>query len=491
MAEAPLIVLTADRPPELQNVGANQTIDHTRIFGKYARSYVPLPCPDALISAQAVLAAIDQAVHDCFSSPAGVVHINCPFREPLATDPVSDEQFASMPGLERWRENDAPHTQHVITNTLPDPHAVARARKIIGSARQGLIIAGGASYTTLDRLVKKRLAGEWPWPVFADVTSNVRVSECPLMISNYDQLLLSPEYRAGCMPDVIIQIGGRCVSKRLYQLIESAKPEHFLRVSASAHQDDPTLSATMRVHCSPRTFFDTVFSDGFRAPSNNKWNQWHSGASKLAASAVAAGLAEPIAITEPGLALNVARELDSGALYLGSSMPIRDMDMFGGAFHDAVEVVANRGASGIDGNIATAAGYSSAWNERTTAIIGDLAALHDLNSLTLLRQEGVKLTLIIVNNDGGGIFHFLPIAHQLDVFERYFATPHGFQFEHAAKMFDLPYARPSTMNEFLKIFRDFAASGGSNIIEVNTNREENVAFHRAIGEAVVKALEGY
>ncbi|MBM3289307.1 MAG: hypothetical protein FJY92_04075 [Candidatus Hydrogenedentes bacterium] len=169
-------------------------------------------------------------------------------------------------------------------------------------------------------------------------------------------------------------------------------------------------------------------------------------------------------------------------------MPVRDFDTYGGLLHKRTLVTANRGASGIDGNIATAAGFARARGHHVTAVIGDLAALHDLNSLALLKQEGVRVTLVILNNDGGGIFHYLPIAEHADVFEKYFATPHGMRFDDAARMFGLPYARPTTRDEFAAALTAAHESGVSAIVEVATHREENLRIHRKIADAVVKAL---
>lgn len=172
-------------------------------------------------------------------------------------------------------------------------------------------------------------------------------------------------------------------------------------------------------------------------------------------------------------------------------MPVRYLDMYSGLFPSLTEVIANRGASGIDGNIATAAGYSKANDCVVTAIIGDLTALHDLNSLSLLKHDSVRVTLIVLNNDGGGIFHFLPIAEHTDVFEKYFGTPHGLHFEDAARMFGLPYARPTTKAEFIEAYKMAQDSATSSIIEVITNREENLRLHRSIGDAVVQALQDF
>ena len=174
-------------------------------------------------------------------------------------------------------------------------------------------------------------------------------------------------------------------------------------------------------------------------------------------------------------------------LYLGSSMPIRDMDMFGVPDGTSDRVLANRGASGIDGCVATAAGVADESGLPLTAIVGDMACLHDLNSLALLRRTPV--TLIVVNNNGGGIFSFLPVAAHTDIFESHFGTPHGLHFEHAAAMFDIPYHGPSGREEFEETYLATVRSGNRSLIEVNTDREENARIHRRIENAIRAGLE--
>jgi 2-succinyl-5-enolpyruvyl-6-hydroxy-3-cyclohexene-1-carboxylate synthase len=196
------------------------------------------------------------------------------------------------------------------------------------------------------------------------------------------------------------------------------------------------------------------------------------------------------AVSEPGVAHRVSRGAASDSVvFVGNSMPIRDMDLFGHARPDGPQVAANRGASGIDGNIATAAGIARATERPVTAVIGDLAALHDLNSLALVRELKVPFVLVVQNNDGGGIFSLLPIAKHREHFEQFFGTPHGLGFEHAAAMYGLPYCQPATHGEFATMFAAALARNGATFIEVRTDRERNVAIHRELDEKIRAALD--
>jgi 2-succinyl-5-enolpyruvyl-6-hydroxy-3-cyclohexene-1-carboxylate synthase len=202
------------------------------------------------------------------------------------------------------------------------------------------------------------------------------------------------------------------------------------------------------------------------------------------------------ALTEPRVArlVSALAPEDSG-LVAAASMPVRDLDAFAVANGPALRVTANRGASGIDGTVATAAGYARGLSRPTTLLLGDLALLHDLNGLLLLR-EGPPVVVVVVNNDGGGIFHFLPVAPGAGegalppaVFEPVFGAPHGLGFEHAARMFGLPYVQPTTANTFTAAYREALASGRSAIIEVRTDRDANAALHRDLQARCARAVE--
>jgi 2-succinyl-5-enolpyruvyl-6-hydroxy-3-cyclohexene-1-carboxylate synthase len=180
---------------------------------------------------------------------------------------------------------------------------------------------------------------------------------------------------------------------------------------------------------------------------------------------------------------------EGGVIFLGNSMPIRDMDMYGSPHGPVVRIAANRGASGIDGNIATALGYAAALGVPVTALLGDLAALHDLNSLALLSNIAAPVVLVVVNNNGGGVFSFLPVAGVSEHFERYFAAPHGLTFEHAATLFELSYARPTTSKMFVDAYGEAVRSKRHWLIEVRTDRGENLRIHRALQEAISRRLD--
>ena len=203
----------------------------------------------------------------------------------------------------------------------------------------------------------------------------------------------------------------------------------------------------------------------------------------MAGEALERSLSEENGLSEPLVARLVSREILAGhGIVVASSMPIRDLDAFGAADGVPVPVVANRGASGIDGTVATAAGYARGSGRPVTLLIGDLALLHDLNSLAMLRD--LPVTVVVLNNDGGGIFSFLPVARHEDFFEPYFGTPQNVGFGAAAALFDLGYERPTTAEEFVSAYRKASSGGGAVLIEVETDRGENVEVHRRILQEV-------
>jgi 2-succinyl-5-enolpyruvyl-6-hydroxy-3-cyclohexene-1-carboxylate synthase len=195
-------------------------------------------------------------------------------------------------------------------------------------------------------------------------------------------------------------------------------------------------------------------------------------------------------LNEPYVARCISRLApERSVLFLGNSMPIRDMDAYGSPEGAAVRVAVNRGASGIDGNVATAAGYARALGVPVTALLGDLALLHDLNSLALVSRIAAPVALVVINNNGGGIFSFLPVAGVRDHFERYFAAPHGLSFEHAAAQFGLAYTAPRTPAGFARAYANALRRGRHALIEVQTERDENLRVHRALQDAIRKRIE--
>jgi 2-succinyl-5-enolpyruvyl-6-hydroxy-3-cyclohexene-1-carboxylate synthase len=482
----PMIVLTADRPPELRDTQANQTIDQVHLFGSYPKWFFDMPCPDPRIDPAMVLTTADHAVHRARGF-GGPVHINCMFREPLA--PVRDGSVTARTtrSLRTWAAGDRPFTAweevKSATTLLPTGlgEQLARARRVT--------LVAGALGDHGDATAVGALAERQSWPVFPDVRSGLRFGpRLPGVVAHADLMLLAERFTARHRPDLVIHVGGRITSKRIAEFIaRSGAP--IVSVSPYPERSDSAHKASRRIVGSVRSFCEAV-EEELSPSGSHAWVDAWSKAHDAAASALAKAQKAAKTLTEPMLARIVTQLLPpQHGLFAGNSMPVRDVDMFGEARAERVEVTANRGASGIDGNLATAAGWADGRGRPATILLGDLSLLHDLNSLALLRDSRQPVTVIAVNNDGGGIFSFLPVAAAGASFEKYFGTPHGLTFESLARGFGLAYARPSSMAMFAKAYKAAAASGSSSVIEVRTDRARSVADHRAVQLAVVRAVE--
>jgi 2-succinyl-5-enolpyruvyl-6-hydroxy-3-cyclohexene-1-carboxylate synthase len=439
-----------------------------------------------------VLTTVDQAVHRARNTAAGPVHLNCAFREPLAPT-VSEGEPPYPVTLSTWREGKGPYTEYAAGQRVLDAAQGAKLLDLVKGAQRGLLVLGELR-NARERRGALALAEGLGWPTLPDVTSGLRLGPMNApFVPYYDQLLLSERFRCRCKPDTVLHVGGRLVSKRLQQHLEAVRPEAYCVVANHPYRQDPGHLVTLRVEADLPSvfacFMGFIESRDHVATGSTEWLAPFRRANEDVKRAVCCALEDSGALTEPGVAQLVSRHAPEGsALFLGNSMPIRDMDMYGAARTDWLTVLANRGASGIDGNVATAIGAAMGAAQPLTAIIGDLALLHDLNSLALLPKTEAPVILVAINNDGGGVFHFLPIAEFEDVFEPYFGTPHGLTFEHAASMVGLAYASVDTEADFVKAYQASLSEGRSALIEVNIDRSENAGFHRALQGAVVDAL---
>jgi 2-succinyl-5-enolpyruvyl-6-hydroxy-3-cyclohexene-1-carboxylate synthase len=500
----PLIVLTADRPPELTDTGANQAINQIDLYKNFARWEHALPCPTTEMPAQALLTAIDQACHRAQGHDPGPVHINCPFREPLAPTKTGDDWTEYLVPVEPWLGSDDPLTTYADAKSVLSQTDVQNLEEILGNTERGIVIIGRLTQKT-DREAAIKIAAKLRWPTLADITAGPFPSD-PIAnhMTHYDLMLASESFADIFRPDTVLHLGGPFVSKRLLLQLESVRPANYVRVLNHGRRDDPSHLCSYRIRSSVSDIADQMSSSkaigeiakrnkNYEKHTNKPWlDQLNEPTCKM--DSVTLSESWPRGgeeITEPFL-IDVLHTLNGKgeALFLGNSMPVRDADMFlpryGG---DKGSIVVNRGASGIDGNIATAIGFANATGERMRIAIGDVATLHDLNSLAMLRNCDPPVTLIVINNDGGGIFHFLPIAQNTDDFEEYFGTPHGLTFQHAAEMFDLNYYEAIEMTKLIGACGKAEKSSRSTIIEVRTDRQENHRLHQNTIEAVRKALD--
>ena len=469
----PLIILTADRPPELRNTGANQTIDQVKIFGDYARFFFDLPCPSKEIPLEVVVTTIDQAVYRAGANFPGPAHINCMFREPLSPLPEKGFTPGNLKPLSRWLKNSQPWTRYTSYEKSLSLQELKNIAQELTAIKQGIIAVGKLSNEAEEKSVLA-LARVLQWPVFADITSGLRLKSDDGRIINYfDQLLLEPALVTRYKPDGVLHLGGRLTSSRWYEFIKKSIPISYITVLNHPLRNDPLHCVTVRVECAVSYFCGSI-QRFLRQRERNDFTARLKKASEGVQQCLLARTKEEASLTPSVLARHIsALPSRETGLFLANSMPIRIMDMFAGVNKNLVRVGANRGASGIDGTIASAIGFANGLGQPCAALIGDLAFLHDLNSLALVKELKVPLVIIVINDHGGGIFSFLPIAAFPGVFEKYFVAPHTFSFELAAKMFQIAYARIRTAREFIDTYRDALGKKGATIIEIEANRDQN------------------
>lgn len=446
MEGLPLILLTADRPDELRGTGANQTIEQREIFGNYVRYFVDMPCPEDSRDISFVERQMEKAVAAVESGP---VHLNWKFREPFGL-----RERAEL-GSREW-VSVTPKTANESTPITLDLEG------------DTLMVAGSCNIREAAAI--RKLAHRIQAPLVADITSNIRA--------------ISPDVGAATglpQPNNVLHVGGRITSKKWLQYTSQIPTCRFIHVTSRDVVVNPNR-LTVERHVGA---LDSLRVNGASSlPFRDAWQQAETHR-RQAVSRVVDAQGDALSETSLASLLGGLLKPEQG-LFIGNSMPIRDLDQC--CFWQetlAVDVAANRGASGIDGLLATATGFANGLGKPTTAILGDLSSLHDLNSLALLANSNAPILLIVINNQAGGIFDMLPVATEcVQHFEKYFATPHSFQFEHAAKMFHLGYAHVQSNSALLQKYSEASTSGRSWVIEVATEREYNQEVRRQLREAI-------
>ncbi|MBI2358725.1 MAG: 2-succinyl-5-enolpyruvyl-6-hydroxy-3-cyclohexene-1-carboxylic-acid synthase, partial [Deltaproteobacteria bacterium] len=429
-ARVPLLVLTADRPAEVWGWGANQTIDQTRIYGSHAKWSVNLLPPDDLGDLlRYVRATSCRALATAVQDPAGPVHINIPFREPLvpeeaaggsepATSSEDGEALIGRPARKAYLEA-VQGTKRLGGEEL---------RSVAGSLRgmrRGLIVCGAQEDPRFPAAVSD-LAARLGYPVLADPLSQVRCGahERGLVIDCYDAFLRSDALCRALAPEVILRFG---------QVPTSQAALNFFRQHARARQiliddggwPDPIHVASEILCADARSVAEDLAGVAEPEPDPQWANRWRT-TSELAREAITAELENMGEFFEGKIFRELAFLLpEEAALFAGNSMPVRDMDGFFPSIAKQIRFAGNRGASGIDGVLSTALGFGAALAVPLVLVVGDISFYHDMNGLFAARKHGPAATIILVNNDGGGIFSFLPQRRYPEYFETYFGTPHG------------------------------------------------------------------
>ena len=477
----PMLVLTADRPAELRDTAANQTVDQVKIFGSYVRWFAELPSPQEPAPAASVLTSVDQAVFRATAAPAGPVHLNVPLREPLAPQPEPLDPAALTRGVERWLAGGNPYTTYATHESHDRP--ITALTRALARCRRGVIVAAELT-TPADQRAVRQLARRWKCPVLADVRSGLRGA--PGVLSHGDLILASAKQAAALKPDFVVQVGARLISKRVQEWVIAARPAVYAVLAPQPSRVDPGHAVTHRVvgdlpgACRALARdVGPLIESGWRA----RWQR----ADRVVVGQLARAFAAPTGLSEPWVARELAHTLRRDETWvLASSMPVRDAELF--ARRAPARVLANRGASGIDGTLATACGAHSS-GAAVTLLTGDLAFLHDLNSMALAPRRGAPLVVVLINNDGGGIFSLLPVAGFPDHFETCFATPHGLAFAAAAQLFGWRHAAPATPAAFRRALAAARDRRGPTLIEVRTERAANAQLHRDLVSRIAASLD--
>jgi 2-succinyl-5-enolpyruvyl-6-hydroxy-3-cyclohexene-1-carboxylate synthase len=473
MDNQPMLILSADRPFELLECGSNQTIRQENLFGSYTRWHMQLPAPSVEIPLKALLSTIGYAVSKTLGSPAGPVHLNLPFREPLEpeTPDLDDPWFTP---LSSWHREDSPSGRAILPERHPDPDSVAMLQDLLSKAERPMIVAGSLPGT--DTAIEVAgLARDLQVPLYADLSSGLRLHGETLP---WQLALPSPEFRKRFRPDLVLHFGGNLISRNPAAAAREWQPEHHIVIRQRPDRFSPDHNVTCSIEASIARTATLLRGSrkgkcGFEAGAADVFF-------RFAAEAVDQEALPEKPVTEISASRLVSRLITSDrALFLSNSMPVRDMDSFAFCGSDCA-VGMNRGASGIDGIISTAAGFADGLGKPVTLLIGDIAFLHDLNALSLPGRLGVPLQIVVLNNNGGGIFSFLPVSECTDIFETHFATPQDYSIRSAAETFGIDYACPQTNAGFIEIYRTASCSSRSTVIEVKSSRQENLLQHRTL-----------
>ena len=485
MAESiPLLLLTADRPPELIDCGANQATEQTAMLRDSVRRVLSMPCPTDAISPRFVLSQASHAWSLAHGMNAGPVQLNCPFRKPLHDAPVPWSRRGEE-DIARWlKQPEQPW--RVQTRDLPAPPAeslYATAESLV-NVKRGLLLAAGT--VGEDAL---HLAEALGWPLIADVRSGLRLGHPHRHHTPHlDRALAPSSSKPGYLPEIVVQLGGRMTSTRVLTFLEEWQGPHLV-VDEQGARHDVAHGAMEIVHAEP-----SLWCDAMRVVL--EVNDYEAAALPDDAMAVQASCERAIedyfernpSLSEPAVLRHISRAIAQGhALFVGNSMPIRDLQAFAAWDGPAIPTFAQRGLSGIDGIVSTAAGCASGIKKPTTLVLGDLTLLHDLNALAMLRHVEVPLTVVVLNNYGGSIFSFLPIAESPS-FSPHFDTPHTLDLAAIAAAMDLQATRATTMDAFQQQYEAALARGHHTLIEVVSSQEGNLKVHRALEAHIASAL---
>jgi 2-succinyl-5-enolpyruvyl-6-hydroxy-3-cyclohexene-1-carboxylate synthase len=480
----PLLVLTADRPPELRGIGAGQTIDQIKLYGSSVRWFCEVGTHEAdddglLHYRSAACRAVAAARGETRPGP---VHLNLPWREPLAPVSVKGAVTATDPLALEGREK-RPLTAVTRIDLEPSAFLLDEMAGHIGDAISGVIVAGRQLDPEL-REPLAHLARASGFPILAEPTSQLRSGphDRSYVISSYDLLLREEHFANSVVPELALRFGEMPTSKPLRSWLAASGADQIV-IDPNGGWNEPSRRAAAILRADPTELASgwAARLEGEERPAPEVWIEAERTAAEALAEALSFG-----EMSEPALhfALGQAHQ-DGDLVYTASSMPIRDQEAFLPSADADAFFLSNRGANGIDGLVSSGIGAAHASGRPTTILTGDLGLLHDLGGLAALRDVSTPVRIVVIDNNGGGIFNFLPQADALggEDFEALLGTPRGVSVAKAAQLFDLPHRRLESLDELPD-----ALAAGTGLIEVQTDRGANVDLHRQLYKRVATAL---
>jgi 2-succinyl-5-enolpyruvyl-6-hydroxy-3-cyclohexene-1-carboxylate synthase len=476
-ARVPLIALTADRPPELHGIGAPQTIDQRHLYGASVRAF--LDPGVASWEQRSTWRSLARAAFDGATGiPRGPIQLNLAFREPLLG------QARELPPVDGAIEGAIDVDRS--TPLPPAGDAVTEIRQMVADADGRIVVLAGES--TTDPATVMALADLLGAPVLADPRSGCAGDA---VVAHADALVRAPRWSAAHAPSLVVRVGDLPASKELGRWLERHPCPHLL-VDPDQLGVDPRGEASLTIHASVAALLAVLDgpADGplTSGPSTSVagWREAWQRADSLASTVITGACDSDAELTEPSVARTVASSVSAGAsIVVSSSMPVRDLEWFA-TRRANVDIISNRGTNGIDGVISTALGVALS-GRRTVAIVGDVAYVHDSSALIALARRGVDLTIVVIDNDGGGIFSFLPQANALPAgdFELLFGTPHQTDLLALAAAHGIHGGCAVTRSELTEALQ----GAGVSIVMIRTDRSANVEIHRLLNVAIVELLD--
>ena len=468
-ARVPLIVLTADRPPELRQVGAGQAIDQIKLYGSAVKWFFEVGTHDATQQRTRWMRTLAcRAVWTALEGRPGPVHLNFALREPLVPPPGATSELGPPAG----RPGGRPWVARAAAPLDTEAAALAFAGAAHG-ARRPIVVAGRAE-PALEAVAAA--CQKLRWPLLADPLSGARRGRAA--IAHYEDLLrIEAAPQARQQPDLVVRCGDLPTSKPLREWLAGLGDDVIqIAFDPQSAWQDPAGAVGFVLATEAASTLDGL-SAALDEPPDDDWLQVWKHDDERVSAAIDDVLGDEL--SEPAVARELGRRLPTNAtLFVASSMPVRDLERFTPVRDDPPRALSNRGANGIDGSVSSAFGAAAVSDGPVVMLIGDVALAHDIGGLIAGRRLGLALTIVLLHNDGGGIFEFLPIAGERDVFEEHVATPHGLDFAHAAALYGCRHTRAESLESFREQLDASLAAGGVRIIEVRSDRAANLALHR-------------